>query len=86
MDSSDEELFLFNILIEEEQHNLRRKHKYWVHNICKKRRFYGEFHHLFADLLKDRTKFFEYFRMSHENFEELHEIIPDLKKQATNWS
>ncbi|XP_050300615.1 uncharacterized protein LOC126739132 [Anthonomus grandis grandis] len=88
IDTSDEELFLFQILLEEEEktEKKKRKHKMWVHDICRERKLYGEFHHLIPDLKKDPTKFFEYFRMSEEKFEELlHILNNDLIKQKSKF-
>lgn len=74
MDSSDEEMFLFQLLFDEEERNMRNKKrrapKYWVHEINMKRSHYGEFHHLYPDLKKDPTKFFQYFRLSYEKFQD----------------
>lgn len=79
MESSSEEEFLVVSAIcadveqQERKKNQvkRRKHRFWVHDIFKKRKEYGEFHHLFPDLLKDDAKFFQYFRMSQHKFFEL---------------
>lgn len=56
----------------------------WVHDIHLKQEVYGEFYHLFPDLLKDDENFFKYFRMSSVNFYELVHILP-LKMQDTNF-
>lgn len=46
MDSSDEEMFSFQILFDEEEENRKRWRtpKYWVHDINMKRHNYGELH------------------------------------------
>lgn len=56
----------------------RRKHKNtWVHKINVKRKTFGEFPHLFPDLLRDREKFIKYFRMSQEKF---YKILENVKE------
>lgn len=88
MDSSDEEMFLFQILLEEDEEPERkkRKHKIWLHEICQRRGQYGEFHHLMLDLKRDSIKFFNYFRMSFEKFEKLlNSVRDDLTKENTKF-
>lgn len=61
----------------------KQKPRYWIHPTILKREIYGEFYHLFPDLLEDGEKLFKYFRMSSTKFYEL--ILPLLfKKQDTN--
>ncbi|XP_030749371.1 protein ALP1-like [Sitophilus oryzae] len=58
----------------------------WVHPINQKRAELGEFHHLFNDLKEDEKKFFQYFRMSHNKFLELLDILePDLSFQNSSF-
>lgn len=85
--SSDESVFLCALLTnEEEEQMMNKKRKVWTHNINKKRNEFGEFHHLFPDLLKDNSKFFQYFRMSQEKFYELlNHIKPLIEKQNTRF-
>jgi hypothetical protein len=74
--SSDEELLVIAAACaEEEEIQKRRKHRYWVHEIFRRRNEYGEFHHLFEDLKKDDAKFFLYFRMTPKKFYELLELL-----------
>lgn len=85
MDSSDEEIFTVALLCEEVTRPQQRKRK-WVHNICEDRRVHGEYHTLFPQLLLDSDKFFQYFRMSCEKFQELLNIIKDdLTKEDTSF-
>lgn len=82
--SEDEDLFLFCLMESEEEE--KRERQLWVHPINKKRDTFGEFHHLFPDLLKDNRKFFQYFRMSPEKFYELLNMLtPLIEKQNTNF-
>lgn len=62
----------------------RKKPRFWIHNINLKRETYGEFYHLFPDLLGDDEKFFKYFRLSSAKFYELIHLLP-LRKQDTNY-
>lgn len=83
--SSDEEIIFLSALAEEEEREIRKR-KTWIHPINEKREVYGEFHHLFPDLLEHKTKFFKYFRMSKEKFFELHQLLaPEIKKENTNF-
>lgn len=62
----------------------KRTPRFWIHEINLRRENFGEFHHLFPDLLGDAEKFFKYFRMSSRKFYELVELLP-IKKQNTNF-
>ncbi|KAJ8946641.1 hypothetical protein NQ314_008813 [Rhamnusium bicolor] len=62
----------------------KRTPRFWIHEINLKRETYGEFYHLFPDLLADKENFFKYFRMSSEKFYELVHLL-NLKKQDTNF-
>ncbi|KAK9887104.1 hypothetical protein WA026_020048 [Henosepilachna vigintioctopunctata] len=58
----------------------------WIHEINSKMLTFGEFHHLFPDLLSDEKKFFKYFRMSPNKFSELLALIrPDKEKRNTTF-
>lgn len=73
--SSSEDVFLLGMLVSEEEEEQGKR--LWVHNINKKRGQYGEFHHLFPDLLVEDRIFFQYFRMSREKFYELLKYATD---------
>ncbi|XKL68274.1 hypothetical protein PGB90_003765 [Kerria lacca] len=61
-----------------------RKRERWVHELMAVREK-EDFKILFPHLVKDPKKFFNYFRMSHETFEELLAAIePSITKQDTN--
>lgn len=78
--SSDEELLLLLAL------NKTKKRRKWVHEINKKRDEFGEFHHLCNELTSYEDRFASYFRMTREQFEELHELVsPGISKITTNW-
>ncbi|KAG8257522.1 hypothetical protein J6590_048258 [Homalodisca vitripennis] len=48
---------------------------HWVHPINKKRRMFGEYHHLMHDLEADDDKFRTYFRLNKEQFDEVLDLI-----------
>ena len=50
------------------------------------RKKYGEFHTLFCELRKDEKRFYIYFRMTMDCFDEILELIKDeIKKSYTNY-
>ena len=62
-----------------------KKRDYWIQEMLAVREKEGDFKILFPYLVKDAKKFFNYFRMSLETFEELLAIIgPTITKQETN--
>jgi hypothetical protein len=57
-----------------------------VHEINMVRRKEGEFHTLYPLLRNDEERFFLYFRMNFECFDELLNLIKDdIQKQCTNY-
>lgn len=79
--SSDEEELLLLFALSQ----AKRKRK-WVHEINEKREEFGEFHRLCCELSSFEDRFFTYFRMSKEQFENLHTLLePKISKQTTNW-
>nr|CAI5847393.1 unnamed protein product [Callosobruchus analis] len=86
--ADEEDLFLFAAVVEaeEQEKEAARKIRMRVHNINSKRKEFGEFHHLFPYLLRDRKKFTKYFRMTQEkSFELLHMIKPLIEKRTTKF-
>lgn len=61
----DYQNLLINCTEEDYIKNVRR---YQAHEISKGRRYFGEYHHLFAQLNEDPNKFREYMRMSIDVF------------------
>lgn len=85
-DSSEDEVFLLYCWAQEEEEEDARNVRTWVHDINTKRPVFGEHHHLFPDLLRDKTKFIQYFRMSQERFYELLNLIkPAIERQDTKF-
>jgi len=54
----------------------------------KKREEFGEFlHHLCKEISTYEDCFVNYFRMTREQFEEIHELVsPRISKLTTNWT
>lgn len=58
----------------------------WIHPINMKRNEAGAFFVLFEDLRNDNDKFFNYFRMSMNTFDDLHVRIRDsIQRQNTSF-
>lgn len=80
------ELIIFMILRRRRLHRRRRKARriHWIHPLNLERTSRGLFHTLYDDLQLHGSKFFKYFRMSKNSFNELCDGIPDyIKKQDT---
>ncbi|KAK9694976.1 hypothetical protein QE152_g33179 [Popillia japonica] len=59
----------------------RKKRRVWVHEINQQRKEEGEFHVLYEQLRSDENRFYVYFRMDIECFDELLLLIEeDIKK------
>ena len=84
--SSDEELALLASLLVREQRRKRRKpRKYWVHPLNAVRMNVGQYHTIMYDLRADDNKFFDYFRMSQNSFDDLLGMLePHIKKRDTH--
>lgn len=64
----------------------RRERKEWVHSINEKRTSYGEFHHLFNELRQDTCRFYKYFRMTPDIFDDLlKQVNPLIRRKDTNY-
>ncbi|KAK4883787.1 hypothetical protein RN001_000058 [Aquatica leii] len=64
----------------------KRKRRFWVHDMLKKRNEEGEFATLHIELMEDETKFFTYYRMSRHEFNILlQEIEGVLQKENTTF-
>ncbi|CAL4066116.1 unnamed protein product, partial [Meganyctiphanes norvegica] len=82
--STDEEAALMYIL-HTRQRKRRRRKRYWVHPLNAARIDVGQYHTIMNELKADGDKFFNYFRMSHNSFKELLELLePHIKKKDTN--
>ncbi|KAJ8021812.1 Protein ALP1-like [Holothuria leucospilota] len=53
------------------KHKGRKKRRWWVHDILRKRKEYGVFNHLFKELKSDDDKFVQYLRVTREQFARL---------------
>ncbi|CAG5001010.1 unnamed protein product [Parnassius apollo] len=63
-DSDVEELLLLYAL------SRSQRKRVWVHDINQKRKDLGEYHHLCRELASHEDRFFTYFRMSQDLFED----------------
>lgn len=65
---------------------LRKKKLYWVHPITSQRLVKGQFYKLYSDLRAHPDKFFNYYRMSVNSFDELLNLIrPHITYKDTKW-
>ncbi|RVE43983.1 hypothetical protein evm_011367 [Chilo suppressalis] len=77
-------VFIATLAEEEEKPNQSRR--FWVNNLWKERYMSGEFNNLFNDLRYDVRKFYDYYRMSYENFESLvHLLRPYMEKKQSRF-
>lgn len=80
---SDEEYFASDAV---RRHFFENVREFGIHPINQKRGRYGEYHHLYEDLVKHPDKFQDYTRMKMETFEYVLELIEgSLTKQWTNF-
>ncbi|RVE51175.1 hypothetical protein evm_004140 [Chilo suppressalis] len=64
----------------------KKRRKYWVHPINELRERDGEFFTLFPKLLQDEERFYMYFRMSIQCFNELYDMLNNyIQKADTNF-
>ncbi|XDV45430.1 hypothetical protein PO909_013534 [Leuciscus waleckii] len=62
------------------------RRRMWVHPINLRRRLFGAFHNLVAELRLDNDRHLTYFRMSAEQMDELLSVVgPELTRQSTNY-
>ena len=61
----------------------KRKHVFWVHDILKKRAHQGAYNHLVQELAMGPDKFYEYFRMSEQQFEEVLKFVGPVITKKT---
>ena len=69
-----QDLCAISILLEDEEENMQNnyKRKYFsVHKILKKSKTEGEYWTLYTEVMDDEEKFFQYFRLSQYQFNEL---------------
>ena len=57
----------------------KRQRRFWVREIFKNRKTQGDYHNLVAEMrLSDPEKYFNYFRMSQEQFQNLLQLVGPL--------
>ena len=68
------------------QRHKNRRH-FCVHHLNSQQKESGAFHVLVPELRMDREKFFNYFRMYPEQFDELEmKLRPHIQLQGSNWN
>ncbi|KAJ8936306.1 hypothetical protein NQ314_012422 [Rhamnusium bicolor] len=64
----------------------KRRAEYWVHPLNTRRLECGEYHRLCQELETYPARYFQYFRMSRNQFEKLHNMLADeISKENTNY-
>jgi len=80
-ESSVEEGLLLLLVVRKKSRKRER-----VHETDESREYVGEYHRLCRELQSLEDRFFTYFRMSRDCFEELHQLLePKISKVVTNW-
>jgi hypothetical protein len=72
------------LINEEEKKQKERRERFQVHDICKERTDFREYHSLFPYLMENDITFFQYFRIAHKKFTFL--LIPALDLPKPNTS
>ena len=70
---------VFALLLMRRIRRLRRQRSMWVHSLTNARLYHGQYYTIMTELRNDNEKFFNYFRMSQNTFNELLSVI----KQTT---
>ncbi|CAH1972837.1 unnamed protein product [Acanthoscelides obtectus] len=72
-------------LLNNKKKKLKRRRSLWVHPMLGLRESKGTYNLLHEDLLQDPSKFFNYYLMSIQSFEKLHNILENklIKKDTT---
>ena len=61
----------------------KRRHRFWIHEIIKRRKKFGAFYHLVKHIELDSDKYHEYFRMSAQQLEVILGFVgPIISKKA----
>lgn len=80
------DVVLLAIALEEDENVPRKKRKQWTDDLWLKRCQIGEFHTLHCDLRFNPRKFYDYYRMDIEKYENLVNLLrPQIQKQNTNF-
>lgn len=84
IDRRDKLLGLLALLLNKKNKRIKKKKRFWVAPIFKKRYEHGFYHALLPILKLENLRFHNYFRMSTMQYEELLAIVgPHLEKQYT---
>lgn len=82
--SSDDEALAAHIILTTKKK--RKVKRYWVHDILKRRKQQGDFNNLVKELENDAERYWNYFHMNKEDFNELLIMISgDIVKERTQF-
>ncbi|CAI6373652.1 unnamed protein product [Macrosiphum euphorbiae] len=82
----DDEILILAAMLADEENDGKIKRKCWVHNINKDRELFGEYNTLMVQLRMDPARFFMYFRMTSECYEEVLSLIEsEIRKMPTHF-
>ena len=85
LSSDEEDAILLTLAVNAHQQLQKKERKVWVHNLNVNRADVGQYHTIIDQLRLDEAKFFSYFRMSQNSFDELLGMVtPYIKKEDTN--
>jgi hypothetical protein len=74
------------LLLNQRRNPIQLQPRLWVHQLWESRQQNGEFHTLVPELRRHPDKFFAYFRMSVDSFDELLAVLrPSIQKQNTSF-
>ena len=76
---------VFALLLMRRIRRLRRQRSMWVHPLTNARLYHGQYYTIMTELRNDNEKFFNFFRMSQNTFNELLSVIKNyIQRQDTN--
>ena len=73
---------VFALLLMRRIRRLRRQRSMWVHPLTNARLYHGQYYTIMTELRNDNEKFFNYFRMSQNTFNELLSVIKKLHSET----
>lgn len=79
--AEDDDMLLLCLLLHKKR--MKRKHRWWIHDIYQHRSRYGVYHHLIKELELDNERFTQYFRLNREQFKQVLALVePHLAKKT----
>ena len=77
---------VFALLLMRRIRRLRRQRSMWVHPLTNARLYHGQYYTIMTELRNDNEKFFNFFRMSQNTFNELLSVIKTTFRDKTRIS